>query len=443
MFTEAPIVRGTRFREQIIKRWAAWEKLSDKELDALLLKYAAEHRRLLDRKTDVEQTGKRLSEQEQARLKELEFEGDLGDFERGLRQYEGQPWKKTLNPAIRERERIGRFRTLVNKFLQVLTEARNERIEQLRALWPKLPNLCVEGKDLLKVDLDEGHGLVARAALLNRLDLMNARAQLVDAWRQIALFANALLGTVNVAYNLTSFTPAGQAKPLAFGDHRNEHQVFINTELPLTRKVERNNYRASLIGYQRQRRVLMEAEDLAIQTTRGELRQLRVNAANFDIQKRQVELAYLTVENSLDTLNAPPAPTAAGAAGVDLQTRAAALTQQLLMTQRQLYQTQLNVISVWITYLNTRLQLYRDMELMPLDSRGVWTDEYRTRDCDAGDGCQPAGTGSPSRPEQPKQPAGPKPEPKRPERLPEPKPEAGRVHVIPSAQPVQTVGHSN
>src|SRR5205085_2711767 len=112
----------------------------------------------------------------------------------------------------------------------------------------------------------------------------------------------------------------------------------------------------------------MEAEDLAIQTIRGEIRQLRVLSETYRIQQRQVELAYLTVENSLDTFQAPPA------AGAQQTTagNAAALTTQLLNAQARLPTAQNSLLSVWINYLNTRLQLYRDLELMPIDNRGVW-----------------------------------------------------------------------
>src|SRR5947209_14368300 len=122
---------------------------------------------------------------------------------------------------------------------------------------------------------------------------------------------------------------------------------------------ERNNYRASLIAFQRQRRATMEAEDLAILTVRGEVRQLRVLAENYRIQQRQVELAYLTVENSLDTLKAPPA---AGGATQNTASAAAALTTQLLNAQSRVPTAQNSLLTVWISYLNTRLQLYRDLE---------------------------------------------------------------------------------
>jgi hypothetical protein len=153
----------------------------------------------------------------------------------------------------------------------------------------------------------------------------------------------------------------------------------------------------------------MEAEDLTVQTIRGEIRQLRVLAENYRIQQRQVELAYLTVENSLDTLRAPPGGTPAGTAaqaGQSSAAQAAALTQQLLNAQSRVPTAQNALLTVWINYLNSRLQLYRDLELMPLDPRGVWLDDP------AGLGCDDACTQPAARPSIP--------EP--PERLPAPAP---------------------
>ena len=46
---------------------------------------------------------------------------------------------------------------------------------------------------------------------------MNTRAQVVDAWRQLAVYANALLGTFTVQYNLNASSPAGAAQPLNIG----------------------------------------------------------------------------------------------------------------------------------------------------------------------------------------------------------------------------------
>src|SRR5262249_46338295 len=159
---------------------------------------------------------------------------------------------------------------------------------------------------------------------------------------------------------------------------------------PLVRMQERNAYRAALIAFQRSRRAVMEAEDLVAFSVRGEIRQLRVLAEQYKIQQRQVELAYLTVESSLDTFQAPPAPVAIGGPGVDTATRAATLTNQLLTAQRSLPNAQNLLLTAWINYLTLRLQLYRDLELMPLDFRGVWIDDIASCQCPDSDASKPA-----------------------------------------------------
>jgi len=159
---------------------------------------------------------------------------------------------------------------------------------------------------------------------------MNNRAQLVDAWRQIAVTANAWLGVFNVSYNLNTLSPANQTKPLDFAASRTDQQLALTTELPLVRKAERNAYRTTLIQFQRQRRALMLDEDEVLQQVRSELRQLRQLAANYEIQRRSLELAYAQVTLAQETFRAPPVP----GEQRDAATAAAALTQQLLNAQQ-------------------------------------------------------------------------------------------------------------
>jgi Outer membrane efflux protein len=414
LFQTAAIVKGTRFPQTLPPRWARWEQLPSREqmqlgillgtgpaglLPALpglvldpedpvfvfLRQLGAERRRLLDRKADLEKDGGALSEEEQRRLDQVEREIDLGRFELALRRYERRPWQDDPNPVRRLRTHDAYFRDVVNQFALVLEEARAERFVQLRQAWPKLPALCLDGANLLDADLGQAEAAVAQAALINRFDLMNARAELVDAWRKIAVLANALLGTFNVTYHLDSATPPMEAKPFAFSGSRTRHQLILNLEAPLVRVVERNNYRAGLIAYQRQRRALMSFEDQVMADVRSEIRQLQVAAENYKIQQQQVELAYSQVENSLEVLNQPPSAPAAGQVGQVTggagAGNAAALTLQLLNAQASLIRAQNQLYTVWISYVTTRLQLYRDLELMPLDSRGVWIDDLSRQDC--------------------------------------------------------------
>src|SRR5205823_4943523 len=134
---------------------------------------------------------------------------DLATLEAALRFYETQPWRtidqgatdpemRRLRQLRQEAARADLFRAVFRAFVRVVGVARDERLEQVRGAWPKLPAACVTGVDLLSAPFDEALTAVQQTALANRLDLMNARAQLVDSWRQIAVRANALLGAASV-----------------------------------------------------------------------------------------------------------------------------------------------------------------------------------------------------------------------------------------------------
>ncbi len=221
---------------------------------------------------------------------------------------------------------------------------------------------------------------------------MNSRGQVVDAWRQIAVYANALLGTFTVQYQLNANSPLGAAQPTNIGGSGNAHQLILNTQLPLVRIQERNNYRASLIAYQRQRRTVQEAEDLAVQVVNSEMYQLRHTADQYKLQQRQLELAYLTIDSSLESLEAPTAPPAppgqtASRSGAD---GPAALTQQLLTCptlaadgpERTANHLDQLPRSATATVSGPRTDAAR--------SRGVWIDQIRDCDCSVNPE-QPAG----------------------------------------------------
>jgi hypothetical protein len=410
LFQRSALVRGTPFARRIRDRLGEWERLLNKELNDRLAALKKEADQLVEEGKLAQKKGKSLSPADAARLKSLGDQIDLGSLERALRLYEaayvenGKPKKPD---AAGERQRIRQFQNVVSAWQKVLVEARDNRWDEVRAKWPDLPRCCVDGVDLIAADLNGAQATAAKHALENRLDLMNIRAQVVDSWRQIAVFANALLGVFNVRYQLTSNSPLGVAQPTNIGGSGNAHQLILDTELPLTRLTERNNYRASLIAFNRQRRALQEAEDLAVRAVQDELYALRLFADQYKLQQRQLELAYLTIDSSLESLQAPVSPGKSAADGP------AALTQQLLTAQRSLPTAQNALLTLWINYLNARLQLYRDLELMPLDARGVWIDEIR--DCDCGVGLEPPAGGERLPEPRPMPPAGV-------ERLPEPRP---------------------
>ena len=280
--------------------------------------------------------------------------------------------------ALRSSIQAGAFRDAFNAFYQVSLEGRNERLATTRTQWPVLPSLPVNGTDVLAAPLDDAYTAGIQAALSDRLDLMNARGQVVDAYRQIAVQANSLQGVFNVQYDLNAASPAGGSRPFGFSGDRTRHQLTFNAELPLVRRAERNNYRAALIGYQRQRRTLMAFEDNIANDVRNDIRELRTLAELYRIQQRVVELGYSQVDNAQAVLLAPPVPVTGPGAGGNDAGSAAALTQQVLQAQSGLVQAQNTLFQIWVSYLTARMNLYLDLELLQLDDRGVWNDEQIT-----------------------------------------------------------------
>lgn len=375
LFTDSALVRGTAFAKEVGDRWAAWapDKLTEDQVRARLAKLREERRTLLGERVDRELKKQPEPPAEVARLARLESDIDLGEFELRVRAYEAQPWAKK-DARERDRAQDTAFSAAFNGFYQIVLEAQKERLAKLRREWPQLLPLPVDGADALEASLDDAYTAAVQSALTNRFDLMNARGQVVDAWRQIAVQANSLQGVFDVRYDLNSGTPAGGNNPLAFSGDRSSHQLTFKTELPLVRRAERNNYRAALIGYQRQRRTLMAFEDNIANDVRGDLRELRTLAQLYRIQQRVVELNYAQLDNATAVLFAPPAPGSSADAG-----SAAALTQQVLQSQSGLVSAQNGLYQLWVSYLTARMNLYLDLEQMPLDDRGVWCDELFNR----------------------------------------------------------------
>ena len=370
--TETKLVKGTQLAKDYPKlatdlKAAPADELAKRTSELLELR-----RKLLDAK--AERQSKRLpeSEAELSKLSRIEAEFDRINFELALRRYETQPWMKAP-PEKRVVEQAVAFRVVVEAGLLVAIQARNQRLDGIRGEWPTVPQLLVDDTNLMEISLDEAYLKIAQVALNNRLDLMNARAQVVDAWRQIAIRVNALQGVFDVRYDLTANSPFGGNDGLNFTASRVLHQVTMRIEPPFVRRAERNLYRAALISYQRQRRNLQAFEDSIVTDARVDLRALRQLYQTFLVQQRAVELAYSQVDNARSTFLAPPDPKTQDTAG-----NVAALTQQLLEAQGALVQAQNDLSTTWVNYLTARMDLYLDLELLPLDSRGLWPDDSAT-----------------------------------------------------------------
>jgi hypothetical protein len=370
LLTESSLVKGTPLSKEYEERIGELNRLTNDELARVISEQSAIREKLLDARAERQLAGIEETPATLRELEQVEAAIDLARFEQSLRLYETQPWLR-VPPERQDAEQANIFRIVADAGLLVAIRARNQRLDMIRDDWPDLPPICLDGVDLLKVPLEVGYTKVGQFALTNRFDLMNARAQVVDSYRQIAVQANLLQGILDVRYDLNTSTPAGGSQPFSFAGSRTRHAVALRAEPPFVRRFERNLYRASLISFQRQRRLLMAFEDNILADVRGDLRELRALAETYRLAKRSIELAYAQVDNARSTLLAPPDPLAArGAAG-----EAAALTQQLLNAQNRLLGAQNDLYAVWINYQTARMTLSLNLELLPLDARGIWNDE--------------------------------------------------------------------
>jgi hypothetical protein len=369
------LVQGTEARKKIPAIWNTWVKMTDAAIKERLSKLRDERRRLFDLKTDLALRGEAMPEKDAQRLVDSEIEADMGALEQEMRKYEARKWLKEAKPELRTVERIKQFRMVAYQAEVALVWARNERFEAVFKLWPELPKAplpCRPDVDLSTAEVQMAQQLAVQHSLSSRWDLMNARAQLVDAWRQVRVTANALMAVFTVQGNLASSTAPSLTHPFAFKTPASAASLSINTQLPLNRLVQRNAYRTALINLQQARRNLTTFEDNIAVQVRFDVRQLQLFANNYRIQKRVLQSLYSQVESALEVITAPADPAALQATGTTGQANAAALTTQYLTALSSLNGSQTRMYDIWLSYLATRIQLYLDLESLRMDNRGVW-----------------------------------------------------------------------
>ena len=229
--------------------------------------------------------------------------------------------------------------------------------DQLLSLSLRQAQARVDTVTLVPLELDSREAL--ELASENRRDWMNARATLVDFWRQIEVAANDLRSGLDVTFEGDLSTTDNN--PVRFRGPTGRLQVGLEFDAPLTRLAERNVYRETLIAYQQARRDYIAFEDSVSQSLRATLRDIRLSQLDFELQRTAVHVAIAQVELARIVLQVSPDPGPTSARDlVD------ALTS-LLAAQNDLLRT-------WVDYQAQRVSLNLDLGTMELDPRGVWID---------------------------------------------------------------------
>ena len=205
-------------------------------------------------------------------------------------------------------------------------------------------------------------------ALTRRADWMNAKASLVDTWRLIRFNANALRTnlTVNVAGNMGT---TGNT-PLRFDGSNGQLTARVTLDLPITRVIERNVYRQSLVDYQQARRGLMAQRDDLHRGLRSRLRSIRLDQFNLELRRLAVDVSITQTDVARLKLVEPQRPVVDGKDAPPSPTVARDLVDALSFLQA----SQLALIQVWGDYEIQRRSLDFELGTMALDEQGMWID---------------------------------------------------------------------
>ncbi|MEO2012909.1 MAG: TolC family protein [Fuerstiella sp.] len=188
---------------------------------------------------------------------------------------------------------------------------------------------------------------VVRVGLANRRDLMNARAEVMDSRRDVEIAANKLLALMDLDVRGGADLDGGNS----------DITTSLNFKTPLDHVLQRNTYRAALIAYQRARRDYMLAEDRVKQEIRNSWRQLMVSEKQLGIDRQSVRNSA----RQYDTVVTNPTRTS---------------SFNLLNALNSILSAGNGLVGDWVTYETNRLNIYRDMGIMQIDTDGVWEDDF-------------------------------------------------------------------
>ncbi|MEO1530156.1 MAG: TolC family protein [Planctomycetota bacterium] len=357
----------TRLDEIVPKRRAQLERVRDRiddldaDVDRRVYDVAAMETRVEDLKTRVPEIGKKLSAIFAANGAEIDERPNWLQPRRASRPTES-------NSDTPETEEA----------LGTLIEAEPER---LKSRWKATLLLATELSDtLLELSLVQAEirlqGISLKPseidpetaldyARVNRLDWMNARANLVDSWRRIEFFANALRSDLDVVVDGQLGTNPDNI--FEFDHDRSRLRFGVRFDTPITRLVERNAYRRALINYQRARRDYMLFEDRVQQSIRNTLRIITLSEINLEVRRAAVQVAIAQVDIARLKLNPPVRP--------NQPTRTSpTAARDLVSALTDLLDAQNDFLNVWVANEVLRVLLDFEMGTMQLDPMGVWID---------------------------------------------------------------------
>jgi len=218
-------------------------------------------------------------------------------------------------------------------------------------------------ESVLLPEIDITPEIAFEIARRNRRDYANARAALVDSWRQIEVVADDLESELNVdirgGIGATDVNGTGLTKT-------GNLDVALQWDAPITRLVERNNYRRVLINYEQKKRDYYQYEDGIWQILRAELRQVMSDQLAFEYARKQVGIAANQIELNADLRDLSEARGNNG--------NNAGVARDTIQALSSLLRAQNGLLNVYVNYETLRRTLELNLGTMELTPEGMWID---------------------------------------------------------------------
>jgi len=210
-------------------------------------------------------------------------------------------------------------------------------------------------------DVDISGEQAIRIARCMRRDLMNARASLVDQWRNIEFVADQLEAQVDLVFN-GEIGNAGD-NPFRLRADNGQLSGGFQFDAPIVRLSERNDYREALINYQQAKRSFYQFEDNLNVNLRDILRNINRSKVLFELDRLTVQVDIQNVEINRFELDAPVSVNAAGSDNRLGTVTSRNLTDAII----NLNGSQDSFLASWVEFEVLRRNLDFDLGTMQLD----------------------------------------------------------------------------
>ena len=201
-------------------------------------------------------------------------------------------------------------------------------------------------------------------AMSRRLDWMNARAALVDRWRQIEIAKNALKAGLKVTFD-------GSVRTTDLSDFHgsttSDMRLGVAFDAPITRLKERNAYRRALLSYYQAHRDFVAFEDNARENIREIIRKIDLCQMSFELQRASVLVSMSQYDQRRLQLERPPKPKETSSFGDSFARDLIDALDSLLTSQNQ-------IMNEWLQYESMRMALDYALGTMQIDENGQWID---------------------------------------------------------------------